>query len=251
MTEHQPPRQHDLEPAESRHVHEQPGHHVDYKKIYFTLVVLLVVSVAGPFLEILWVTLITAFGIALVKANLVLQNFMHLRWEKRLVKWVLVSSVALMALFVAGVAPDVMRHEGQNWVNVAARDAVVRGLGDEHAEEEEHVEGETDATDQPVVVTDPAAFNAEGAFNIACATCHGEAGDGAGPAGAALTPSPADFTDPTFWATRDSDRIFDVIKNGAVAVGGSPLMIGWAFTYDDDQIQALTDYVVAFRPGNQ
>ncbi|MDA1095684.1 MAG: cytochrome C oxidase subunit IV family protein, partial [Chloroflexi bacterium] len=80
------------------------GHHVNYKKIYFILLGLLVVSVAGPFLGILWVTLITAFGIAFVKANLVIQNFMHLRWEKRLMKWMLTSSLILVALFLAGVA---------------------------------------------------------------------------------------------------------------------------------------------------
>ena len=63
--------------------------HTNYKKIYFTLLGLLVVSVAGPFLGIVWVTLMTAFGIALVKANLVIQNFMHLKSERRLIKWML------------------------------------------------------------------------------------------------------------------------------------------------------------------
>ena len=51
-------------------------HHPNYKKIYITLVILLAISVAGPHLGIVWLTLITAFGIALVKANLVVQNFM-------------------------------------------------------------------------------------------------------------------------------------------------------------------------------
>ena len=103
-------------------------HQTNYKKIYFMLLALLAVSVAGPFVGILWVTLITAFGIALVKANLVIQNFMHLREEKRIVKWVLATSVILMALMMAGVSPDIMRHEGTNWTNVAAQEAVARGI---------------------------------------------------------------------------------------------------------------------------
>ena len=37
-----------------------------YRKIYFTLLILLIVSVLGPLIGIGWVTLITAFGIALV-----------------------------------------------------------------------------------------------------------------------------------------------------------------------------------------
>lgn len=245
MTDHQPAQSSSDERVQ-RDERADHDEHIDYRKIYFTLLALLVVSVAGPFLGILWVTVVTAFGIAVVKANLVLQNFMHMRTEKRVVKWILVSALALMGLMVAGVAPDVMRHEGQNWVNVAARDAVARGISGGHAEDEE---GEEEIEAVPDV--DPTVFSAAATFNITCAVCHGESGDGAGPAGVALTPSPANFTDLKFWATRDADRIFNVIRNGAVAVGGSPLMVGWAFAYDDEQIQALADYVIAFRPGGQ
>lgn len=234
-------------------------HHINYKKIYFILLGLLVVSILGPEIGIVWVTLVTAFGVALVKANLVIQNFMHLRTEKRIIKWVLVTSVVLMALFVAGVSPDVMRHEGQGWVNDAALAAVARGIeapdhgegehaeeSAEHAEEAEH--GPDGAGEAAAVAEAEAPFDARQAYNTACATCHGTAGDGNGPAGAALNPPPANFTDPAFWATRDDARIFTVIKEGAAAVGGSPLMVGWAMSYDDDQIQALVEYVKSFRP---
>ena len=71
----------------------EQGHHPNYTKIYITLVVLLCISVAGPHLGIFWVTLITAFGIALVKADLVIQNFMHLKVERRIVKWMLATSL--------------------------------------------------------------------------------------------------------------------------------------------------------------
>jgi caa(3)-type oxidase subunit IV len=220
--------------------HHDDGHHVNYKKIYFTLLGLLVVSVAGPFLGILWVTLITAFGVAIVKASLVIQNFMHLRWEKRLVKWMLMTSLILMALFMAGVSPDVLNHEGSNWENVAAQAAVARGLGGaDHAAEGE-AETEAEVT--------PSAFNVAQMYGIVCASCHGAAGDGTGAAGAALDPRPADFTDPEFWATRDMDRIVNVIANGAVAVGGSPLMVGWSASFDSEQIRQFADHVATFRP---
>ena len=223
-----------------------------YRRIYFTLVVLLVISVSGPFLGIAWVTLITAFGIALVKANLVVQNFMQLRWEKRLIRWLLMATLVLMALFVAGVAPDVMKHEGQLWVNVAAMDAVERGIDAEHTEEAEPGAsvGEEEPDAEGAAVSDPGEqpFDAAGQFNFACALCHGIAGDGNGLAGAALDPRPADFTDPAFWATRDDERIFNAIKRGAASVGGSPLMAPWGAAYDDDQIAALVEYVQSFRP---
>ena len=218
-------------------------HHVNYKKIYFTLLALLIVSVVGPFFGVLWLTLVTAFGIAVVKANLVIQNFMHLRWEKRLMKWLLGASLLLMALFVAGVAPDVMNHEGDNWENLAAKAATERGI--DGGVEGATVEGEPG---EGVAEAEQGEFNAQAAYNSVCAACHGQSGAGDGPAGAALDPAPADFTDPAFWAERDEQRIVTVIRDGAVAVGGSPLMVAWRGTYSEEQIQALAEHVMTFRP---
>ena len=116
--------------------HHDDGHHVNYFKIYIILLVLLVISVVGPIVAdvirevtgVAWVatllTLVTAFGIAVYKAKLVIENFMHLKWEKRIMKWMLTTSLLLMALMFAGISPDVMNHEGYNWRNVAAEAAV-------------------------------------------------------------------------------------------------------------------------------
>ncbi len=130
--------------------------HPNYRKIYVTLLFLLAVSVAGPFLGIKWVTLITAFGIAVVKANMVIQNFMHLKWEKRIAKYVLAVSLLLMALFWGGVAPDVMKHAGLRWTNDAAMAATARGIGPAHAE------SSTESHD-PAVTTEHDAVPAEAA----------------------------------------------------------------------------------------
>ena len=46
------------------------------------------VSVAGPMLGVKWLTLITAFGIAIVKAYLVAKNFMHVNVEQRFVAYI-------------------------------------------------------------------------------------------------------------------------------------------------------------------
>lgn len=106
---------------------EHSGHgQSHYVKIWGILVALLVVSVLGPTLEITIVTLITAFGIALVKAYLVAKHFMHLDIEPRYVVYVLLTCVAFMVLLFAGTAPDVMEHRGQRWENVAAQEEVKR-----------------------------------------------------------------------------------------------------------------------------
>ena len=129
--------------------------HPNYRKIYFTLLVLLVISVAGPFLGIKWVTLITAFGIAGVKANMVIQNFMHLKWEKRIAKYVLAVSLLLMALFWGGVAPDVMKHAGLRWTNDAAMAAVERGVGPAHADPSTESHDPAPTAEHEAVPTEP------------------------------------------------------------------------------------------------
>lgn len=228
--------------SEKHDEHGGGGHHINYFAIYVALIVLFLISVTGPRIGaatgLAWITLVTAFGIAVVKANLVIQNFMHLKWEKRLMKWVLATSLMLMFLMVAGVSVDVLNHEGNNWENLAARAAIERGVGGEH--------GGGDEGDGTEVVE--ARFNAGQTFGIICATCHGPGGAGDGPAGVALDPRPANFTDPAFWETRDRDRIVNVITNGAASVGGSPLMVAWGASFTPEQIQALADHVMSLRP---
>ena len=91
------------------------GHHRNCVKIWAILAGLLVVSVTGPMLGIRVVTLIAAFGIAVVKAYLVAKNFMHLDVEKPIVHWCLAIAVLFMVLLYAGVAPDVQQSAGQHW----------------------------------------------------------------------------------------------------------------------------------------
>jgi caa(3)-type oxidase subunit IV len=106
----------------SSHAHEaqaphdgHAGPHRNYVKIWAILLGLLIISVTGPMLGIRLITVITAFGVALVKAYMVAKNFMHLDVEKPFVHWMLVAVLALMVLLWAGVAPDVQKHEGQGW----------------------------------------------------------------------------------------------------------------------------------------
>lgn len=124
-----------VEKPSEAHGHAAGGVHSErhYVKIWAILVVLLVISVAGPELGIPVVTLITAFGIAVVKAYLVASHFMHLNIERRYVVYLLTTAVALMVVFFAGVAPDVLNHEGDQWTNEASKAEVQRALAAEKA----------------------------------------------------------------------------------------------------------------------
>ena len=94
---------------------EEHTHHPNYVKIWAILIVLLMISVAGPMIGIKWVTLLTAFGIATVKAYIVAMNFMHIGATKRFVPYMIATCLLFMLLFFAGVAPDVMKAAGKNW----------------------------------------------------------------------------------------------------------------------------------------
>ena len=91
------------------------AHHRNYVLIWAILVGLLAVSVLGPMTGIRVVMLITAFGVALVKAYLVAKNFMHLDIEKRIVHWALGTVLLFMVMLYAGVAPDAQKHSGLHW----------------------------------------------------------------------------------------------------------------------------------------
>ncbi len=117
-----------------------------YRNIWLLLLALFLVSVAGPhvagFVENATaarvIVMVTAFGIALVKAFFVCRDFMHLNVQPKFVLYMLGAMLAMASLFFAAVAPDVMKHEGQNWTNFAAQAAVERGM--EQGEVVHHVE---------------------------------------------------------------------------------------------------------------
>ncbi|MEN0064029.1 MAG: cytochrome C oxidase subunit IV family protein [Myxococcota bacterium] len=149
--------------AHEDHAHDEKHLHPDshYTTIFVALVVLAGISFVGPWvgeaLELSVITLITAFGIAVVKAWLVMKHFMHLDVEKPIVHYFLVTSVVFMVLFFAGVAPDVGNHEGKNWENLAAKAYIAKtqeeqaaggdhhgGHGDNHGDDHGHDDHDKD-----------------------------------------------------------------------------------------------------------
>jgi len=112
-----------------------------YVKIWAILLVLLIISVAGPMIGIKWVTLLTAFGIAAVKAYMVAVNFMHINLTPRFVTYLITTTLVFMLLFFAGTAPDIMKSHGTNWEKpawIAAEAAYEAGEVGGHHEVDHH-----------------------------------------------------------------------------------------------------------------
>ena len=125
--------------SEEHEHHEHPN----YVKIWAILLVLLTISVLGPLLEIQIVTLVTAFGIAVVKAYMVAVYFMHINVAKRYVSYMVATCLVFMLLLFAGVAPDVMKSEGDNWVKPTWQADAAAWAAGEHGEAGAH--GDEDA----------------------------------------------------------------------------------------------------------
>src|SRR5438445_8874661 len=88
--------------------------HPNYVKVLAILLGLPCVSITGSFLGIMCVTLITAFGVAIVKAYMVAKNFMHLNIERQYVVYLIMTMLVFVLLFFAGTSPDVMKWSGSN-----------------------------------------------------------------------------------------------------------------------------------------
>jgi len=87
-------------------------------------------------------------------------------------------------------------------------------------------------------------------FETNCASCHGLTGKGDGPVGAVLTPRPRDFAKAEFKFDTDADGeagtdadLQNLVKNGAMAYGGSPLMAPLPHLSGDD----VTKIIVYIR----
>ena len=92
------------------------------------------------------------------------------------------------------------------------------------------------------------AAKGETQFKTLCVACHGEKGDGNGPAGAALTPKPTNFTDAANSERLTDEWVYKMVKNGGQANGKSPMMVSWSGVLNDQQLRDVAAYVLKFKP---
>ncbi len=90
------------------------------------------------------------------------------------------------------------------------------------------------------------AAKGAGPYKTYCMSCHGEKGDGTGPAAAALNPKPRNFTDKAYMKTLTDEYVVKVITEGGQAVGKSPLMVSWKAVLKPEEIKDVAAYVRSF-----
>lgn len=89
-----------------------------------------------------------------------------------------------------------------------------------------------------------AAVGGRETYQFRCAACHGETGQGDGPAAGILATPPADFTTDTLIAARDFEGLFTRIQDGGAGVHGSS-MPPWGVMMSDEEIWDLVAYIAS------
>jgi hypothetical protein len=63
---------------------------------------------------------------------------MHLNIEKKYITYLLITGIGMLLIFFFGIAPDVMKHSGTNWENVASQQWVEEHMAIGEANEGHH-----------------------------------------------------------------------------------------------------------------
>ena len=117
--------------------HGEPGpavirHAIAYRKIFFILVALTVVTVGASFIHVKseLFNVLVALGIATVKAYFVARFFMHLKFEGKLIYSILFVPLTLAVVLALALIPDIGmgRHIAMNDV-VGMFEGLVGGSG--------------------------------------------------------------------------------------------------------------------------
>lgn len=92
-----------------------------------------------------------------------------------------------------------------------------------------------------LVASAAVAQDAKQTYDKSCASCHGAAGKGDGPAAKMLKPTPEDFA--TALKGKSDADITKAVKEGGKAVGKAASMPGYGSKLTDDQIKGVVDYI--------
>jgi len=89
-------------------------------------------------------------------------------------------------------------------------------------------------------------------YDMSCASCHGEKGDGNGAVGGALNPKPRNFVDPKaengkFKKGKTPKEVFNTITNG---LPENPVMASFA-SLSEEERWAVTHYVLSLAKGKK
>lgn len=201
------------------------GHSKVYIAVWIALLCLTAVTVWVSYHDFGTYNILVAMLVATIKGALVCLYFMHLKYDNRVNQVVFISAFFFLAIFVGLTSADEWFRETER-EPVAAQPAAA-------------------AVDTATVMTASPEILDQGktVYNVQCFVCHGMSGKGDGPAAAAMTPPPRNFTSGEW---RFGGGLLGVVKTITVGSPGTS-MAGFSNLSLGDRF-ALAHYVRAFGP---
>ena len=170
---------------------------------------------------------------------------------------VTVGSLVILSILVSACASGSVEPTAQEVVSSEAKDEdgehveEDEHMEDEHMDEhspEEHMEGGHDVPDEAAAVPNPFADDedslAAGAmlYALNCAVCHGETGEGDGPAAAGLEMAPSDLHEDHVQGNSDG-ALFYIISHGKPETP----MPAWDDVLDEDERWHVVNFLRTFH----
>lgn len=214
---------------------QHSGHHVlplsVYYRVWGALLVFTVITVAISYVDFGSMNLLIAMAVATFKAFLVMSFFMGLKYDKAENSVAFFSTILFLGIFVFFTYTDEFtRHP--------ATPAMVENSGNAGASVS------LDDAKKWAVASAESLAKGKNLFGQNCATCHGPAGLGDGPAAAALNPKPRNFTAADGW--KNGRKVTQIFKTLTLGIPGSP-MPAFAGIAAEDRF-ALAHYVQSLGP---
>ncbi len=197
-------------------------------KAFAALLVLTVITFALSFVHLGSLNYVVGMLVACVKATIVVGVFMNLRKDDPSNTVIFASGFVFLAIFVVLTSTDLL-FRGNVYTNNKPIFKAIAGPS---------------KFKKPWEPTPELVAHGKDVFSQQCVSCHGAAGEGNGPAAAALNPHPRNFTQDAGWKNgRKPSQIFKTLKEGIA--GGA--MASFATLPMDDR-WALSHYVASIGP---
>ncbi len=118
-------------------------------------------------------------------------------------------------------------------------------MDDDHGMEHMHADlpAEYEGLTNPLAGDEAAVAAGAELYSINCATCHGDEGEGDGPAAAGLDPMPASLADVDMMSTMEDAYIFWRITEGGAMEPFNSAMPAWGEAFSEDEIWQLVTFV--------
>jgi caa(3)-type oxidase subunit IV len=197
-------------------------------KTFGALIVLTIITVGLSFVNLGPFNFIVGMIVATIKAFLVASIFMGLKHDDRANALIFGSGFLFLAIFLGLVAPDVF-FRGDIYTDGKSLTLPVKGVS---------------KFKKPWDPTPEVLAHGKELYSQNCVSCHGAAGQGDGPAAAALNPKPRNFTVADGWKNgRQSAMIFKTLKEGIPGSG----MASFATLSAEDR-WTISAYVATLGP---